>query len=329
MKSGCYNFHNYLNIKFKSDRAEFFDFVDRNYRFFRTDSELNRAELEVAVYFKGDPPKLALRIASNLFINDGQILYHDYSGFKVHVLDNDSLKVNTYVSPRSSLLTILMSMLRGRKTMLHEKFLAIMRASVHLPLFYLLQSQGFIILHGSAVTRNDEGYLFLGANHVGKTTLALSLVYGHDFKFLADDFLLIRDNRLYSFPEKVRLSPYTLSLLPIKAEGHPIYSKYHLCLPEEKLTRFTQPTKIFFLHTSSTAKIQRIDAELALGQVEAFHNYLHEFPQYSYLAFLPRSLQAHETCDRYATFLANKSLYNLYLSPNYDENMKLILRGMD
>jgi len=194
-----------------------------------------------------------------------------------------------------------------------------------MPLFYTLETMGFMLLHGAAVARRDHCYLFLGLGGIGKTTLALNLVINEEFKFLTDDFILVRDNLLYGFAEKVRLTQETLDALGLRKEGVKIVSKYHIGLPMDKIQRKAVPTKIFFLFNSSESRLASIDVEQALRQMNGMHNYLSEFPEHFYLTFLPDFPQRSDIQDRYYRFFQDKQIYNLYLSPDHEENTKLVL----
>jgi len=61
---------------------------------------------------------------------------------------------------------------------------------------YIRQKNGIYCLHGSAVSDGQRGILIIGGvSGIGKTTLALNLCLGKDFKFIGDEKILI-DERL-------------------------------------------------------------------------------------------------------------------------------------
>lgn len=325
LETAYYELHNYLRIRFSTDNPEFYEFVDDNFQMFKASSFESEVDLEVRVFFSSRPSERPLqRVAHNMLINDHQVCYYDYLDFEVFASGTYPLNIDTYVSS-NFLRDFIRFVLRGRKGAKYQKYFWLMRTAVQLPIAYLLKAKGFILLHGSAVARDNSGYLFLGGNGVGKTTIALHLVYNYGFKFVGDDFLPVKDDRVYAFPDKLRVALDTLASLAVKPKGLQISSKCHFALPKSQLAMSTHPVRIFITQTSPKASLDQIDARAALKRIYASHNYLHEFPEYSYLAFLPGAQSVEEIQERYLSFLTNKDIYLLYLSPCYSDNVRLIL----
>lgn len=342
MNSAIFNIHNLIKIEFDTDEKSFYDFVYGNYRIFASESVRLQKKLKVHVFFHKDPkiPEvLANKIGNNIYLEDNRILFTS-SYYKIYLYENmDSLEIVTVVhstentknlteSFKNILKTVLYQLPRQQKLeQRYRKYVIIMRQSIHMPLFYLLKTMGFFLLHGAAVVKNDYCFLFLGLGGIGKTTLALDLVTKKGFKFLTDDYILIKDNLLYSFAERVRCTHYTLSNIGLlNKECIKTYSKYHIDLPVEMIKRKAKPTKIFFIFNSPKLLIERIDIKKAIRQISSIHSYLAEFPEHFYLTFLPTFPVCSEIQDRCYEFLKSKEIYNLYLSNDRAENMELLLR---
>ncbi len=328
-KCQWYKFHNELNIRFITDNPDFYSFVNENFSFFKTEPENSQPDLEIKVYFhKKNNSSLEKRLAYNLFSNDDRILYYG-RGFKIYAHQKGKLlQINTYVW--NELFRDSFNLLRiGRKAAQRGKYLRVMRNSFHLPLFYLLESRGYIILHGSAVAKNNKAYLFLGANYVGKTTIALNLIYSRNFKLLGDNFLIIKDNKLYAFPDQIGATSLTLNSLPVKIKSHLVSDKHRLNLPLEKIILSSYSAKVFFIQLGPEPEIKKIDINFALKRLNATHNYLQEFPEYSYLAFLPHCPSIGEIQTGFSNFLKNQEIFSFQSSPNIDKNMKLLLEKLD
>ena len=91
---------------------------------------------------------------------------------------------------------------------------------------FKLASQGFSILHASAMAINDGGFIFAGGPEAGKTASILSLSV-HDNVFLSDEItLLSKDGVVYSFPSPLRICLYRLKGMN---------SVYHKMTPQQKL----------------------------------------------------------------------------------------------
>ena len=340
MESAVFNIHNLVRMDFHTDEKSFYDFVCGNYRIFTSEPAEPQKKLRVRVLFHEDPNLphvLANKVGRNLYVEDNKILSAT-SSYRICLTEStDRLEIVTFVQSteaQKSLKESLKNLLKpGRRQRIERKrseqryrnYVIIMRQSIHMPLFYVLETMGFMLLHGAAVAKNDCCYLFLGLGGIGKTTVALNLVTTEGFKFLTDDYILIRDNILYSFAEKVRLAQDTLNALGLKKEGVKIVSKYHISLPMDKIQKRAVPTKIFFVFNSSEPRIESIDTLKALRQINGMHNYLAEFPEHFYLTFLPHFPQRSEMQNRYHQFLQNTEAYNLYLSSNHDENTELLL----
>ena len=71
------------------------------------------------------------------------------------------------------------------------------------PLGYLLQNNDFQVLHGSAVTKNNLGYAFIGKSGIGKSSIALALI-NKGFKLLTEDLCIIKDMHIYNFSNWVK-----------------------------------------------------------------------------------------------------------------------------
>tara|TARA_B100000963_G_scaffold361226_1_gene395613 strand:- start:118 stop:966 length:849 start_codon:yes stop_codon:yes gene_type:complete len=85
------------------------------------------------------------------------------------------------------------------------------------PLGYLLQNNDFQVLHGSAVTKNNQGYAFIGKSGIGKSSIALALI-NKGFKLLTEDLCIIKDMHMYNFSNWVKSDENNLveTLKPIE-----------------------------------------------------------------------------------------------------------------
>lgn len=94
-----------------------------------------------------------------------------------------------------------------QKGLLQEIFYYLIRYLAHFVILYIAKNEaGYALVHGSAVEKDGQGYLFCGLPGCGKSSLALSLVSGAGFKLLSDNFLLVKDGFIYSFADMLRFS---------------------------------------------------------------------------------------------------------------------------
>jgi hypothetical protein len=80
--------------------------------------------------------------------------------------------------------------------------------------YIFVNMKSHILLHGGAVSRNDEGFALIGSSGAGKTVLTLHLVLNRDFSFLSDDQVAI-DRETYlmdPFPRGIGVRESALAL---------------------------------------------------------------------------------------------------------------------
>ena len=77
-------------------------------------------------------------------------------------------------------------------------------------IFYLLLQRGICLLHASAVARQEEVYVFGARGGGGKTTLSLAAALDRKLDFLGDNFVLLKDGRIYSYLTDLNMFKYNL-----------------------------------------------------------------------------------------------------------------------
>lgn len=66
---------------------------------------------------------------------------------------------------------------------------------------YKLYKKGYYLLHGAGVSKQNKGYIISGRGSSFKTSISMDLVRKSNFKFMADDkIILSNDREIYSFP---------------------------------------------------------------------------------------------------------------------------------
>ncbi|CAD7769641.1 hypothetical protein FHEFKHOI_00641 [Candidatus Methanoperedenaceae archaeon GB50] len=89
-----------------------------------------------------------------------------------------------------------------------------------------LIQKGFALIHSGCLYHNGQCFLFTATRDTGKTSTVLSLLDGKDFKFMSDDLTIIsKSGSAYSYPEKVDISPHTLTGSVVPPYGNKIKSR--------------------------------------------------------------------------------------------------------
>ena len=98
-----------------------------------------------------------------------------------------------------------------------EKYSEAANSVLGVPLGYLLQNNNFQVLHGSAMTKNNLGYSFIGKSGIGKSSIALSLI-NRGFKLLTEDLCVVKDMHMYNFSNWIKSDANNLveALKPIE-----------------------------------------------------------------------------------------------------------------
>lgn len=327
MISQRYAFYNELEIQFSTDNAGFFGFVQQDHGLQPAEPGQGEPDLNVQVYFyKKKSLSLDKRLAYNVFFDEGQILYED-RGFSVHAEQGEPFRITVHVHKELArdVYHILRYGMQGAK---QGKYLEIVRKSLYLPVLYLLEKRGYTLLHGSAVVnaQSDKAYIFLGANYVGKTTTVLQLILckEKDFGFLSDNYILVKDGKIYPFPNEIRAKKDVLDMLAIQTKKDAVSEKYFVGLVR-KILKPWPLSKTFFMQLGPNVEINPIDQTAALNRLNACHNYLGEFPEYSYLAFFPDFPSIAQIQSRLAEFLQGQELFVFQGCSDIKKNMETLV----
>ncbi|MFC1662946.1 hypothetical protein ACFL04_02130 [Patescibacteria group bacterium] len=275
-----------LEIKCNINDDNFLNFIKNNYSLFVTEN-ISHADivLNYSVPIKNITGKY---ISPSVIINKNSILYdpllsHRHTKLTANMnYHDDQLDVTAqYYEP---MMVKILSLI-NRKTFQLQMYQRIIRFLLHYPLFWLLERDGFSIIHAATVAKNDEALIFTGANGSGKTTLALSLL-NDGYKLMADNFTLYKDDKVYAFPEVVRIANETATLIGRKVSGNKVFGKYHLNLNEHELTNVAIIKKIFFVESSPNFELNKINDVSLAEKIEQMHEETKEFHYHSPIKYL-------------------------------------------
>lgn len=75
---------------------------------------------------------------------------------------------------------------------------------------FKMNEKGYTLVHASCVSHDGLAYLFSARSGGGKTTIALNLVE-KGFDFLGDNFTILHENKVLSFPSALNIFNYNLA----------------------------------------------------------------------------------------------------------------------
>lgn len=215
------------------------------------------------------------QIGADLRTTATEVYWENPFGFAVHVSDLGWWQVKMY---HFDLLNSPPPPAR------YENYQRSMRWGIHYPLFSLLElGQGKQLAHASALGCRGVGYLLMGLNGVGKSTLATYLSLNKGLQLLADNYVLYDERFIYPFPERLRLSRASLDHLGLRREDGAVevYGKYQLPIPAE--IEPLRPGACFLVLRGPELTAKPLALEAVPSIKAALDDYLQEYPRYSYL----------------------------------------------
>ncbi|MEW6075884.1 MAG: hypothetical protein AB1530_06215 [Candidatus Omnitrophota bacterium] len=93
------------------------------------------------------------------------------------------------------------------------------------PLRHILLSHGMHLVHAAAVAKSNKAILICCGPAGGKSTLTTACI-SNGFDLLSDEFVIVKDRQLYSFPLKIKLEPRSLPYVGMPYIHKGIYSFY-------------------------------------------------------------------------------------------------------
>jgi hypothetical protein len=174
-----------------------------------------------------------------------------------------------------------------------RKFFGLLRYLVYFPIAWFLErTQGWRLIHASAVAAGDQAVLVAGPGGSGKTTTCVALVALAGMTFVAENLLFVDGEQIYPVSEPIRLTDESLTLLggkPIELENLSplIGSRKHKSLfrlPTAVATRVLRPATVFIPQFSEVGFLRRIPPAIAselLGAVNRLTLELNDYDRYT------------------------------------------------
>ena len=317
-----------INVELISSCPDFTRFVSNNYSHFLCENAF-RKDIRVEFSYYSYPRRGPVfnyrawnKLGTGIWLNNNELFIVETPGLNIHLKYNDDkLVIQTNFSEKWY---HLLKKIRYGQSVKLQLYQYIMRQIIHFPVFWMLEKrQGIHLLHGAAVEKNGRALIFTGLNGVGKTTLAAYLCLNHNFKLFSDNFVLFDREKIYAFPENIRLSSQSVRLLRIHLQSQKqIYGKYHLPLESSQFVKEAKPVGICFISLTDEAntEINHISSEYTLELLTSIHHFLKEFSEYSYLALMqlvcPHQPVIQDKLDTLRNFLENVESYMFTMNKN-------------
>lgn len=108
--------------------------------------------------------------------------------------------------------------------------------SLHILMERFLLKKGFTFIHAAAISYKGQGILFPALGGIGKTMLISKLRNRQRVKFFGDDFAIVGNKQLYSFPSDFSIYNYHFNFFP-ELKKTPARSKIRKAFFEKFIVR--------------------------------------------------------------------------------------------
>ena len=131
-----------------------------------------------------------------------------------------------------------------------------------IPMGYLLQINGFQVLHGSSVSINNLAVSFIGRSGAGKSSIALASI-NDGLRLVTEDLCIIKNKEIYNFSNWIKstdlLMPEKLAYLDRKEIKNDSRNRSLFKLDNRHISKSKNKLKvIYFLDQASDAEITKL-----------------------------------------------------------------------
>lgn len=164
----------------------------------------------------------------------------------------------------------------------------ILRQAVIFPAFWALaRYAGIYAMHGSGVSVDGEGIALVGLAGIGKSTVSIALTLDSDASFIADNYLLYDSEKLYPFPEWIRFSHLTKSLLgrSLQKLGTSSFTRYgraYFRLDKTLISGPVRPRAIILPRLADRTELRKTAVTATLDRIVLSNHHVREFPEHAF-----------------------------------------------
>jgi len=208
-------------------------------------------------------------------ISDGRNIRFRHHGLDVDFIAGPPTQVRArYLLDRTNRLASLL-----REVPSWETTQMAARLSLYLPLFYLKERSGMVVLHAGAVAGRGGAVLLAGLNGVGKTTLCSSLL--ERLSYMSDNYTLWTGEEVLGFPEALRVP---LSREPPSSSRLPsVWGKRLVPVDLSRVVLSAKPSALVFLTRGVRTALSSLTPSESVHRLEILQDMTAEIPRYGYL----------------------------------------------
>lgn len=277
-----------VNVLITTTRKNIINYIDNNLCSFRANNDVDEYDLIIDIAPIADPYENFSETqgmpyyGSELYLTDNKVLHRTNTIYIDAEFSGETL--NIYVKKRLRWRQFLRKIARVKPN--DNALQELYRFGVEYPILAILNNKNSLsAIHASGVINADnEAILFFGLNGAGKSTLLEDMIK-RGYKAIGENFVLLKEGNAYSFPGVKKLSKVP------ECEKHKIvgrtYGKF-LVKEDYSINHEGYPVKRVNVvsRTDGETRIIRIDKQKALWFLNTMGDYLKEYENYHYTAFV-------------------------------------------
>lgn len=201
MEIRYYNINNLLSFSVRGGEKSKLDYIHRQYSYFRTEKPIKDVDIEIHVGgFDVD----------RVFGRSYEVVNRKYRIYKDAIYAEDSYKVAKF--------QFLIAGLHKERTKIYFDgnfwgYYILYKFFIEPVIRFKLNAKGYFMIHSSSVYVDGKAFVFPASPSVGKTSTMLNWLHG-GMGFIADEYTILKDGKVYSYPTPLRLHDYNLKANP-------------------------------------------------------------------------------------------------------------------
>lgn len=277
-----------INVLITTTHKNIINYIDSNLFSFRANNDVDEYDLIIDITPIANPYKKFSETqgmpyyGSELYLKDNKVIHRTNTIYINAEVSGETL--NVYVKKRLKWRQFLRKIVRVKSN--DNALQELYRLGVEYPILAILNNKNSLsAIHASGVINADnDAILFFGLNGAGKSTLLEDMIK-RGYQAIGENFVLLKEGKAYSFPGVKKLSKipdYEKHKIVGRAYGKFLVKEdYSIHLGGYPVKRVNVVSR-----TDGETRIIRIDKQKALWFLNTMGDYLKEYENYHYTAFI-------------------------------------------